>query len=31
MGMTVNNDKTRIMIIESKKDTYENSIYDNKI
>ena len=30
MGMTVNNGKTRIMIIKSKKDTYENSIYDNK-
>ena len=30
MGMTVNNDKTRIMIIKYKKDTYENSIYDNK-
>ena len=30
MGMTVNNDKTRIMIIKYKKDTYENSIYDKK-
>ena len=30
MGMIVNNGKTRIMIIKYKKDTYENSIYDNK-
>ena len=29
MGMTVNTDKTKIMIIESKKDTYTNFIYDN--
>ena len=29
MGMTVNTDKTKIMIIKSKKDTYENFIYDN--
>ena len=30
MGMTVNNDKTKIMIIKSKKDTYANFIYDNR-
>ena len=29
MGMTTNTDKKKIMIIESKKDTYENFIYDN--
>ena len=30
MGMTVNTDKTKIMIIKSKKDTYANLIYDNR-
>ena len=30
MGMAVNTDKTKIMIIKSKKDTYANFIYDNK-
>ena len=30
MGMTVNTDKTKIMIIKSKKDTYANFIYDNR-
>ena len=29
MGMTVNTDKTKIMIIKSKKDTYANFVYDN--
>ena len=29
MGMTVNIDKTKNMIIKSKKDTYANFIYDN--
>ena len=29
MGMTVNTDKTKIMIIKSKKDTYANFEYDN--
>ena len=29
MGMTINTDKTKIMIIKSKKDTYANFIYDN--
>ena len=29
MGMAVNTDKTEIMIIESKKDTYVNFVYDN--
>ena len=29
MGMTVNSDKTQIMIIKSKKYTYANFIYDN--
>ena len=28
--MTVNTDKTKIMIIKSKKDTYANFIYDNR-
>ena len=28
MGMTFNTDKTKIMIIKSKKDTYANFIYD---
>ena len=30
MGTTVNTDKTKIMIIKSKKDTYANFIYDNR-
>ena len=30
MGMHVNIDKTKIMIIKSKKDTYANFIYDNR-
>ena len=30
MGMTVNTNKTKIMIIKSKKDTYANLIYDNR-
>ena len=30
MGMTVNTNKTKIMIIKSKKDTYANFIYDNR-
>ena len=30
MGMTVNIDKTKVMIIKSKKDTYANFMYDNK-
>ena len=29
MGITVNVDKTKIMIIKSKKYTYANIIYDN--
>ena len=29
MGMTVNTDKAKIMIIKSKKDTYANFVYDN--
>ena len=29
MGMIVNTHKTKIMIIKSKKDTYENFIYHN--
>ena len=30
MGMTVNTDKTKIMIIKSKKETYANFMYDNR-
>ena len=30
MDMTVNTNKTKIMIIKSKKDTYANFIYDNR-
>ena len=30
MGMTVNTNKTKIMIVKSKKDTYANFIYDNR-
>ena len=30
MGMTVNTDKTKIMIIKYKKDTYANFIYGNR-
>ena len=30
MGMTVNTDKTKIMIIKSKKDTFANFIYDSR-
>ena len=30
MCMTVNIDKTKIMIIKSKKETYVNFLYDNK-
>lgn len=29
MGMIVNTDKTKVMIIKSKKDTYANFRYDN--
>lgn len=29
MGMSVNTDKTKVMIIKSKKDTYANCFYDN--
>ena len=29
MGMTVNTDKTKVMIIKSKKDSYANFMYDN--
>ena len=29
MGMTVNADKTKVMIIKSQKDTYANFVYDN--
>ena len=29
MGITINIDKTKVMIIKSKKDTYANFIYDN--
>ena len=29
MGMTVNTNKTKVMIIKSKKDTYANFMYDN--
>ena len=29
MGMIVNTNKTKVMIIKSKKDTYTNSVYDN--
>ena len=30
MGMSINTDKTKGMIIKSKKDTYANFIYDNR-
>ena len=30
IGMTLNTNKTKIVIIKSKKDTYANFIYDNK-
>ena len=30
MGMTVNTNKTKIMIIKYKKDTYANLIYNNR-
>ena len=30
MGMTINSDKTKIMMIKSKKGTYANFIYDNR-
>ena len=30
MGMVVNTDKTKFMIIKSKEDTYANFIYDNR-
>ena len=30
MGMGVNTDKTKIMILKYKKDTYSNFIYDNR-
>ena len=30
MGIIVNTDKTKIVIIKSKKDTYANFIYDNR-
>ena len=30
MGMTVNTNKTKIMMIKSKKETYANFIYDNR-
>ena len=29
MGMSVNTDKTKVMIIKSKKDTFANFVYDN--
>ena len=29
MGMTVNTNKTKVMIIKSKKDTYANFVYEN--
>ena len=29
MGMSINTDKTKFMIIKSKKDTYANFMYDN--
>ena len=29
MGITVNTDKTKVMIIKSKNDTYANFMYDN--
>ena len=29
MGMAINTDKTKVMIIKSKKDTYVNFVYDN--
>ena len=29
MGMTVNTEKTKFMIIKSKKETYGNFVYDN--
>ena len=29
MGMSINTDKTKFMIIKSKKDTYANFFYDN--
>ena len=29
MGMIVNTNKTKVMIIKSKKDTYANFVYDN--
>ena len=28
MGMTFNTDKTKVMILKSKKDTYANFVYD---
>jgi len=31
IGMTVNTDKTKVMIIESNKITYDNFLYDNNI
>ena len=30
MGMTINTNKTKIMIIKSKKDNYADFIYDNR-
>ena len=30
MAMTVNTNKTQVMIIKSKKDTYANLVYDNR-
>ena len=30
MGMTVNTDKTKVMIIKSKKETYANFVYENR-
>ena len=30
MGMTANTNKTKFMIIKSKKDTYANFVYDNR-
>ena len=29
MGMSVNANKTKVLIIKSKKDTYVNFVYDN--
>jgi hypothetical protein len=31
MGMTVNNDKTKVIIIKSNKITYDTLVYDNNL